>query len=261
MYQYIYDHFLSDKKYEKTLTHIEGKITDLGIKGKINKLTLLKNVETFVRESRDSSQVLVVVGNDNTVSQVLNSVAENNLILGIIPIGEGQQIANFLGIKNEDQACDILSARNIEVLDLGQINNQYFLSSAEMFGEGVSVFCDDKYEIKTLPQNKKIGIYNLCMEREVKDLFDPQDGQLELVSFPEEKSSLFNFKKQELSKTILKIKQAKILSREDYATVDRNKDVEKNKILIDNYKTIKTPATIHLADKKLRVIVGKERGF
>ena len=253
MYQYIYDYFLSDKKYEKSITKIESRITDLGIKGKINKLTLLKNVDTFVRESRDHSQVLVVVGNDETISQVLNSVVENDLILGIIPIGDKQKIANFLGIKNEDQACAILSARNIEELDLGQINNQYFLSGVEMFGEGASVLCDGKYKIKALPKNKKIGIYNLCIEKGLGDLFNPQDNQLELVSFPEEKNNLFSFKKQELLKTVLKIKKAKALYSDDKKN--------ENKILIDNYKTIKPPATIKLADKKLKIIVGKERGF
>jgi len=251
MYQYIYDGFLSDQKYDKILTRIESKLTDLDIKGRLHKLTVQRSFENYLKEIADKkSDCLVIVGNDNTLAKILNIVVEKNIVLGIIPIGNKNRFADFMGIHHEEKACETLAARKIEELDLGKIGGQYFLSSVEVEGEGVSILCNNKYEIKTLKGIQKIGIYNLCLEEQIQNIFNPQDGMFELLSFSKNKKNIFSFKKKELKETLIKIKQAKILSSSKTTSV-----------LVDGSKIIKTPAEVSLAEKKLKIVVGKGRKF
>ena len=42
MYYYVYDTYLSDKKYEKILDKVKTRLLDLEIQGKHERLTLLK---------------------------------------------------------------------------------------------------------------------------------------------------------------------------------------------------------------------------
>ena len=44
MYYYLYDSRLNDKKYNNVIAKIETRLTDLGINGKINRLSFLKNI-------------------------------------------------------------------------------------------------------------------------------------------------------------------------------------------------------------------------
>ena len=48
MYYYLYDTFLLDNKYQKTLHRIENRLVDLGIDGTIGRLSILMNIEKWL---------------------------------------------------------------------------------------------------------------------------------------------------------------------------------------------------------------------
>jgi len=115
MYYYIYDSFLNNKKYDKLLSQIESKVTDLEIKNRIFKMSVLKSVAELVTDAiRKGAKTIVAVGNDSTVNLILNLIADKNIILGIIPIENfslkknQSMIAEFLGISNPIEACEFL---------------------------------------------------------------------------------------------------------------------------------------------------------
>jgi hypothetical protein len=251
MYQYIYDYYLSNKKYDKILAKIDARIVDLGIQGKKHKITLLKNFETYVQEIVEKQpEALVVVGNDETIAKILNIIAEKDVVLGIIPVGEPNSIAKFFNLPKEDASCSIVSARKIKEVELGKINGQYFMSSVEVFGEGASIICNDKFEIKSLKNTEKIGIYNLCFEKSLRKKNEGNDG-LELISTPKEQKTVWGIKsKKQPKESSIRIKKAKILSYPN-----------SNSVLVDGYKIMKTPAEISLAQKKLKIIVGREKNI
>jgi len=96
MYYYIYDSFLSDKKYRKLLAQIETRLTDLGINGKINRLSFLKNIRDLITdEIKNGQNTIVVLGNDSTINKVINIIADLDVFLGIIPIGKEKKFQNF----------------------------------------------------------------------------------------------------------------------------------------------------------------------
>ena len=133
MYFYLYDAFLRDKKYERTLAKIEGRLLELNILGKSEKLTLLKSMRDVVKNAiKRGAETIVVVGDDQTVSKIMTYVADEDIILGIIPIGHNTQLASSLGIPQGIAACDILSSRIVERIDLGKANDAFFVSYLEL---------------------------------------------------------------------------------------------------------------------------------
>ena len=90
MYFYIYDTYLADRKYEKVLDRIKTRLLDLDIQGKHEKLTLLKNIDELVEdEVRRGANTIIVVGNDKTFLKVVDAAVKNKVLLGLIPVGEG----------------------------------------------------------------------------------------------------------------------------------------------------------------------------
>lgn len=50
MYYYIFDQFLNETKYQSLVNKIEARLTDLGINGRSEKLTILKSLPDTMNE-------------------------------------------------------------------------------------------------------------------------------------------------------------------------------------------------------------------
>jgi len=99
MYLYVYDSFLNDKKYNSLLIKIEQRITDLGIKGRVAKLSILKNMKELISDAvKEGVETVVVAGDNQTFSKVINVIASLDVTLGIIPVVNNNNIAEVLGV-------------------------------------------------------------------------------------------------------------------------------------------------------------------
>jgi len=148
MHIYIFDQYLNQKKYERIVAKIETRLTDLGLNGKNCHVGPLKSLRSIVvEELRNTPKTIVAVGNNGTLNQVINSIGESDAVVGIIPVGGNNSIAESFGIKDEDQACNVLSARLMEKIDLGKINNQYFLSNARISNKETILEIKGKYTV------------------------------------------------------------------------------------------------------------------
>src|SRR5690349_13808036 len=128
MYFYVFDSYLQDRKYANEVARVETRLGTLGIQGRQEKITILKNIHEALKEAiKRGATTIVAVGNDKTVTKILPQVVEHGLTLGLIPLGPEQTIADSLGIPHGVSACDSLSRRVMRRLDVGQANNQYFL--------------------------------------------------------------------------------------------------------------------------------------
>lgn len=77
--------------------------------------------------------LVVAAGGDGTIFEVVNGIAklEKRPALGLIPAGTTNDFARALGIPRDiEEACDILCADNIQPIDIGQVNGQYFVNIA-----------------------------------------------------------------------------------------------------------------------------------
>jgi len=231
----------------------------LGIKGRTVKLTILQQLEETLKEAIGrGAKTIVIVGNDNTINQAVNIIANHkNATLGIIPIGEGNEIAKILGIPEEASACDVISNRLIDILDVGRINEQYFLSKIEIDGEGTVLECNGIYKIEPRQKIEKIIIGNFGYY--FGRMNNPKDGSLEISIIPAVRDTgLFSFFKKGKTKSdsVLVNKYIKITS----SLIDKKDGgVQEKLINIDDVRVIKTPAKIDVAPRRLNVIVGRER--
>jgi diacylglycerol kinase family enzyme len=246
---FIYDSFLNQKKYDRLLARIETRITDLGLNGKISRLSPTRNVaETINNELRREARTIIAVGNNKTVNQIINSLAGSQVPLGIIPIGENNNdIAKSLGIESIESACDILSARLLAKIDLGMANQTYFLSNVSINNQGTVIDMNKNYTIETAEKGL-IYVFNLIGEQikqPAKVKFLPDDGLLELVVNTHSNKNFFT--KQD-HQSIFKIKKITIHNL-------------KNQLILDGSIPLAAPAEITVIKKHLNVIVGKNRKF
>lgn len=247
-YFYLYDSYLQDRGYANTLIKLETTLADLGIPGRVGRLTLLKSVKDLVETAiRDGADTVVAVGNDITLSQVVQAVVKQpKITLGFIPLGSSHQtIAPLLGIPVGLLACHVLSGRIVTELPVGKINNQYWLQSIVVRGAPV-LECEHSYEI-TLERPHTVRICNL--DPTGKNLgLSAVSGKLVAVITPTESVGFNLFKKQPPPTSTLPLRELTLSST-----------AEELPVVVDNYRTLKTPVNITLAPQQIRIIVGKKR--
>jgi diacylglycerol kinase family enzyme len=246
---FIYDSFLNHKKYDRLLARVETRITDLGLNGKISRLSLTRNIADIVDyELKRDAKTIIAVGNNKTVNQIINTLAGSQVPLGIIPIGdENNDIAFSLGIESTDLACDILSARLLARLDLGLANQTYFLGNAAIENQGTIIDISNDFTIETIEKGQ-IFILNLASSKiklHPQTKFNPLDGILELVINPQTNKKIFN---KQINQSLFKISKVTINNA-------------KANLILDGSISIPTPVEITVAKQNLNVIVGKNRNF
>jgi hypothetical protein len=244
MHVYIYDEYLNKSKYNKAINRMEIRLTDLGLNGKIIRLGGIKNIKGAVQnEVRLGAKTIIAVGNNQTVNKIIGAIIDGEMyddfqkktLLGIIPIGEDNSIAASFGIKNEEDACNILLARRIEKIDLGLVGKHYFLNQASIPSAGTTIEIDN-YSLE-IAEKGEVQIINLLSDPKEKINSNPHDGRLELL-----------IRTRKKDQTFLTIRKLKITNPQE-------------KLLIDGIVEIDTPAEIGIMQNKVNVIVGKDRLF
>ena len=244
---YIYDDYLNKSKYSRVLNRVEIRLTDLGLNGKIIRLGAIKNIRDVIQnEIKNGAKTIVAVGNNQTVNKIIGSIIDNelygffqkNILFSIIPIGEDNSIADSLGIKKEEEACNILLARRVKKIDVGVVNNYYFLNKATIESQGSVLEINGEYTIEPLNRGL-INIFNLknsaSDDKNVK--INPVDGKLDIY-----------IKSKSKDLTFFSVDKLKIIN-------------EHAPLILDDIIEIKTPADISVITGKLNVIVGKDRSF
>ncbi len=77
--------------------------------------------------------LVVAAGGDGTINEVINGLAEmpERPKLGIIPVGTTNDFARAIHVpRSIDKACDILVEGHTMPLDIGKVNDKYFMNIA-----------------------------------------------------------------------------------------------------------------------------------
>lgn len=263
MYFYLLDTFLQNKKYEKEIARIETRITDLGIGGQVARLNILKDINELVHDAvKRGITTVVAIGDDYTIGKVVDVVARYDVVLGIIPLGEQCSIAKMLGIPQGEAACEGLSRRVIECLDLGIANGFFFIGGIETSHTDVILESPDGYRIIPLPNAQRVIIANITIAEAPQQLgidSHPQDGVMELIVLGKRKKQSFSMKKQ---------KNTMIITPQEYEDVSiiplsrmtlEAAPGSSVTVVIDGKRVIKPPVELSIAPEKLKIIVGKDR--
>lgn len=250
MYYYLFDSPLADSKYNSIVNRIEFRIIELGINGRMDRLTILKNMRELIDSAiKRGAETIVVVGDDTAVARAVSIVARYNVTLGIVPVGSHQLIARALGIPEGEAACDVLSKRIVRTIDLGKVNDQYFLFSLNIPAQDVTIECDGHYRVSLLGGPRPFTICNFSPAHRGGGAGSPEDGVLEAI-IEEQPTGWGMFRKPAARASVFPLKRAKVFS--PHASIP---------LTLDGQTIVKTPATVEVSPRKLRVIVGKERQF
>ncbi len=132
-------------------------------------------------------QRLIAVGGDGTIHEVVNAIAGSDVSLGIIPAGTGNDFSRALKIpKNPRRALDVALFGKIVSLDLGKVNNRFFINVLS-FGLDAKIlhrFSELRKRHHSLP-TLLLYFVSICQE-----LFSPPEYPLTKVSFFESEEVL-----------------------------------------------------------------------
>jgi len=245
MYCYLYDEYIQEnKRFERELSKIENRLTDLGIAGKVSRLALFRNAEEMIRDEIERGvSTIVAVGNDETVRKVIDVVADSDVVLGIIPIGPHNELARLIGIPEGVDACDVLSARRVERIDLGTVNGRRFVTGLSMPNFHAEITCEDKFRVTAVARQAELEIRNLA------DVTDPRDGRFEAVIRAAVKKRWWHFGKTQLKESVLPMSSMAIRSDKPIS------------LFVDGEEMQSIRFDIGIEPLMLRVITGKARVF
>lgn len=180
MYVYLYDEELQDRRFERELGQVETRLTDLGITGKIVRLATYRDPLQVMRdEIRAGATTLVAVGSEATLRRAIEAVGDSKVVVAFIPLGKASPMADLLGIPTGVAACDVLSARLVEDMDLGEVNGRRFLFAAIIDLTGSVMRCEDRYTVTPL-RKAILEIRNLAWPDDV-GIVSPSDERLTFV--------------------------------------------------------------------------------
>ena len=107
-------------KYKKVVPNIESVCKESNLDFDIKYITEAKSGLDIVNEYKDEENIIYVVGGDGTLTKVLPGIVGTKNKLGVIPAGSGND--TYKAIKKLPEGENII--------DLGKINNTYFINVA-----------------------------------------------------------------------------------------------------------------------------------
>jgi len=107
---------------------IESEFKKLKIDYHIHISKSMQDIINITKKNLKSSfSNFIAVGGDGTVHYMANVLAETEKILGVIPMGSGNDISINLGLPSDvKNCCRIIKKGKIKKLDLGLINGKYY---------------------------------------------------------------------------------------------------------------------------------------
>jgi diacylglycerol kinase (ATP) len=220
--------------------------------------------EVIADAVKRGAETVVVLGDDKTVGRAINAIANLNITLGVIPVGQGQHmIAHYLGIPYGVEACDVLSKRIKENIDAAHVNGNYFTFYLKTLSSAVKIVDTSRaYTITPLSPHAEVFVCNfkpkeLQIEAVPASFFVPHDGRMEVVVSALSKDSFIS---KLFSKSAKQVGDYTILPFEKIRLEPITADGDV-KLMLDGEKIIKAPVEIEVMPRKIMIIVGKERRF
>ncbi|MEK7213073.1 MAG: diacylglycerol kinase family protein [Patescibacteria group bacterium] len=254
MYVYLYDNFLSQKKFSSVIKAMEIRLTDFGIAGKILHLHSYIDVKPIIDdEIKRGAATVIIVGNDKTFGHVLSRSATCDCVFGFLPVGPDNTVAEVLGIPEGVGGVEALAKRRKEHLDVGWMNNRYFVSQLHVLPAKIQVIYDEKFKV-TANEKMEVVVCNFqpfYWKKSQKDddyqVVHPQDGKLEAFLRPLTKRGWWGYKYEEPS--IFPFEEMEISGEEPFMVEADGKSSKEIKV------------KIKLARNKITMIVGRNRRF
>jgi YegS/Rv2252/BmrU family lipid kinase len=291
MYYYIVNPAAGGSKIDKIQERLKSRLKDLGIMGEFVKSTGSDDVAKLTRMAVDKGyKTIVAVGGDGTINEVMNEIIdEPKVVMGIIPIGTTNDLADSLGIHGWFAATGILASRKVQEINLGKIGKRYFVTSvtigfdaefskekrltygnafdrlrfgARLFSKSASfkpinikMKFDNNYDVEAEAFSVIVSNSKFFPTKQIAA--NVQDNLLDTIvitKIPGYKMLKYGFASDASAIELPKI--SVFHSREIIIETRKARDVA-----ADGQVVGQTPVKVSLADKRLRVIVSRKRKY
>jgi len=287
MYFYIFDP--GKDKEVKYFERIQGRLLNLlaehHIEGETYRVTSIRTVELLAQQAIGlEARTIIVVGSDSTLNRTINTLVRSkaDITVGFISLDPDSRLGQIFGISPDiGESVKTLAGRLVTPLDLGEINEHYFLSKVELgenqfpqlepglFGLAsmrkfmklapfeVNLSLDDLYKVSSEVFGAQIINCRNNQGCRVK-LGDPTDKLLDILLLNKLSASQIIRYRRELAtgcldnvpgSTIMHAKKVDVLGP------------RKLPLSIEGQVYTKAPATITVAKQQIKMIVGKGRQF
>jgi diacylglycerol kinase family enzyme len=252
-YAYIYDDFLTDRRYQDIIAALETRLSSMGLSGRVGRLALFRSAKELVQNFvAGGATNIIIVGNDDTLNKVMWFLPDLPVVVGYIPVAEPADVATLLNVPVGLEACSTIGARLIESLDMGKLGERYFLTEAVFENTTAALQIGNDYRL-SLIHGGTIKIRNLGgVGKNGYSLANARDGLLDVIMLPSEKikkqKSLWN--RLVSSKTIpttLSLSHGQIISEQPV-------EVRADRFALNGFNF-----SIQSIPQKLKIITGRMR--
>lgn len=140
-----------------------------------------KDATEVARAMSAKFPVMVAVGGDGTVNEVVNGMARSN-ILGVLPTGSGNDFSKMLPLpRSMSEILQVITRQRFKLIDLGQITStnsnsqvirQYFINAV-----GIGFDAKVAYEAQRLPALRGLARYVVAALKSISS-YRPHVSQL-----------------------------------------------------------------------------------
>jgi hypothetical protein len=252
-YAYLYDDFLAAPTHHKALAAVETKLGALGVHGKVNRLAIFRSAREMVEGMvKGGAETIVIVGNDATLQKLMWFLPDLPITVGYIPVCPPNTIAALLGIPMGEDACEVIAARRVETLDLGRLDDRYFLTEVRVERTKAGIEIDGRFRISPA-HGGTISVRNLgSLTADGNVSADARDGFLEAVVepalIPTEPSRFRLRSPKRMEATRMTFTKGAIVSDEPCD------------VFVDGQRMNGFHYALSIVPHKLRMIVGRGRG-
>lgn len=130
----IYNPGSGDRSFKNRLDDVIEEFQREGYQIVPHKTLGIDDIETGVRLTKgEDFHGIAVAGGDGTINRVVNAMIKHDLKLpiGIFPWGTANDLASYFGISRDiKKCCRIVLENKIMPVDLGKVNERYFVNVA-----------------------------------------------------------------------------------------------------------------------------------
>lgn len=249
-FAYVYDDFLTDRRFERELSMVESELARRGIEGQIARLAMFRSAKEMVTDLvRVGVKNIVVVGNDTSLQKLMWFLPDLAITVGYLPMTEPTFVAQLLGIPVGVPAVEVLAARLVEILDVGKFDDRYFLTEVVLPTTLASIEVEGKYRVSP-SEGGAIAVRNLgSVVAGGKSNADPKDGWLEAVIQSGEPPKGYRrfLSRGDVTQTRIFLREGRLLSHNPM------------ELFVDGQTMSGCEFRLSIVPNKLRIITGRQR--
>jgi len=265
MYLFLFNPSANKGKGKKMEGKIKKYLNSLDIRGRFVKCEKEGDAIKITNQAIENNiKDIVAIGGDGFINQIVQVIADRNISLGIIPIGNANFLANILGINSWKKGCEILTKKDVVNINLGLIKNRFFSSSVEIESSDEKEYGVFKKILHRKKNKKYIPLKIQVQDDRTKLKIQANVSSLIVSTIPFPPPKNFNIRNNDDDHSLNIIIKSKTISEknknQEEITILRGSKIEiesKNpiKVKTDGEYCGKTPVTIELVPQSLRVIV------